>query len=425
MPQNYMTRLRLAYMNPRPFTVCTFECVVHPQIVHAFAFATYDDNEKCARTREHKSEANQTMTRSIFGSFVAATVAISCSSTGAAPSQDAAAQDGAATTSDATDAAASDAPSTDAPVATGPQNIVYGSFVINIHDWVYVEESIVTVNRLIDLHEKYKLPVDMYMTDPMLQAYLTKALPLIERIKASPYVAISHHLRPPSPYYAGYDWLGLNKLSSADVKVKLRSYEEHAIDLSTGEPTTAPGGYEYMKQVFGYPPYVVTSASDSSVTQKALAEIYKEKGAKFALVHDDNGTEWGEKRNEILMRPETVELKVYEAKNEIDFKTKLLDPAMTTIGNKRPAFINMKWHDDNFNSSGTPWINVYYADGETKSKLNPRPWDPKAIGTIKMKTAEEKAIQWKRYETALQYFVDHPEFGVAGARQHAKWAGLE
>ncbi len=305
------------------------------------------------------------------------------------------------------------------------QNIVYASFVINVHDWVYVDESIATIGRLIDLHEQYKLPVDMYMTDPMVQVYMTKAPALIARMKTSPYVAISHHLRPPSPYYAGFDWLGLDKLSSADLKAKLLSYEEHAIDLSTGDPTSAAGGYEYMKQVFGYPPYVVTEAASASAPQKALAEIYKAKGAKFSLVHDGKPIEWGDKRNDLLMRPETVEVKVYEAKGDIDFKTSLLDPAMATIGTKRPAFINMKWHDDNFNSSGTPWINVYFADGENKSKLNPRPWDTKAIGTIKMKTADEKAIQWKRYETALKYFVDHPEFGVAGARQHAKWAGLE
>ena len=364
------------------------------------------------------------MTRSIVWSFVASAVATACASSTPTP-QDGAVQDAPTATGDGgTGDASTGGP--DAQPATGPLNVVYGSFVINIHDWVYVDESVITVNRLIDLHEKYKLPVDMYMTDPMLQVYLTKAPTLIARMKASPYVAISHHLRPPSPYYSGFDWLGLNKLSSSDLKAKLLSYEEHAIDLSTGDPTTAPGGYEYMKQVFGYPPYVVTSASDNSAPQVALAAIYKAKGAKFALTHSDKGSEWGDKNNDLLMRPETVELKVYEAKGEIDFKATLIDPAMATIGSKRPAFINMKWHDDNFNSSGTPWINVYYADGNNKSVMNPRPWDTKAIGTVQLKTADQKATQWKRYETALQYFTDHPEtFAVAGARQHAKWAGLE
>ncbi len=307
--------------------------------------------------------------------------------------------------------------------SSGPANTIYVSFVLNVHDWVFPAESIATLGRIIDLHEQYQQPVDFYLTDPMLQLYLTQAPALVERMKTSPVVTISHHVRPPAPYYSGFDWAGLNALSEQALATKLLAYEEHALDLATGEPTSAPGGFELMKSTFGYPPYVVTMASGQSAVNKALAKIFIAKGAKFTLTHNEAGTEWGATSNGLLLRPETVEMKVYERKSEIDFESELLAPALAEIGDKRPAFINLKWHEDNFHTSGTPWQNVYYdADGVRR----PRPWDPSAIGAQAIKTQAQMDIQWRRYEAALQVITAHPElYTISGIRNFAHLAGLE
>lgn len=310
-----------------------------------------------------------------------------------------------------------------AETSTGPANTIYVSFILNVHDWVFPAESIATLGRIIDLHEQYQQPVDIYLTDPMLQIYLTQAPALVARMKTSPVVTISHHVRPPAPYYSGFDWAGLAAMGTETLATTLLGYEEHALDLATGEPTSAPGGYELMKSTFGYPPYVVTMAAGAGPVNKALAKIFIAKGAKFTLEHNEAGTEWGATSNGLLMRPETVEMKVYERKTAIDFETELLAPALAEIGDKRPAFINLKWHEDNFHTSGTPWQNVYYdADGARR----PRPWDTSAIGAQAIKTQAQMDIQWARYEAALQVITAHPElYTIAGIRDFAHMAGLE
>ncbi len=336
------------------------------------------------------------------------------------------------------DAAVDAGPSTDAvsPVpsdagadALAPltklENLVYVEFVLNTHDWVFFDDSIATVNKVIDLHEKYKLPVEVYLTDPIIRTYVSKSPAFVERLKTSPVVSISHHVRPPAPYYSGYDWYGLDKLTDSALKTLLTSYEEHAIDLTTGLPNAAEaGGYEFMKKTIGYAPYVVTMSAGAGKVATTLAEIYKSKGALFTGRHSDKGTAWGETSNGLLMRPETAEVKAYEEKDDVDFETKILGPAMATVGTTRPAFVNLKWHEDNFYTSGTPWGNVYYADAKAKT-MKPPPYDTSAYEPVEKKTATQKATQWKRYETALQYMVAHTDtYRVISIRDLKTLAGL-
>ncbi len=336
------------------------------------------------------------------------------------------------------DAATDTAPSTDAvspvpsdagtdalPPLTKLENIVYVEFILNTHDWVFLDDSITTVNKVIDLHEKYKVPVEIYLTDPMIRMYVSKSPALVERLKTSPVVSISHHVRPPAPYYSSYDWYGLDKLTDSALKTLLTSYEEHAIDLKTGQPSaTEAGGYEFLKKTIGYAPYVVTMAAGAGKTAKTLADIYKSKGALFTLTHSEKGTAWGETSNGLLMRPETVEVKAYEAKDDVDFETKILNPAMETVGTTRPAFVNLKWHEDNFYTSGTPWGNVYYSDAKTKT-MKPPPYDTTAYEPVTKKTDAQKATQWKRYDDALQYMLAHSEtYRIISIRDLKSLAGL-
>ncbi|MFA6549941.1 MAG: hypothetical protein WCT36_01130, partial [Candidatus Gracilibacteria bacterium] len=203
--------------------------------------------------------------------------------------------------------------STEIPPISSLDKTVYTAFIINTHDWANPEESIATINKIIDLHEEYQIPVDIYLDDPVIQIYQDQAPELLERLKTSPYVAVSYHLRPPYPYYWDYDWFGLDKLSDSELETLLLNYEEHEIDLVTGEPTDNPGGYQLLEDLMGYPPYVAVVMGSPNVSV-ILAEIYKEKGALFTLTHSGT-TGWGESKYGLWMRPESLEVKAYEYKD--------------------------------------------------------------------------------------------------------------
>jgi hypothetical protein len=337
--------------------------------------------------------------------FVAiATIWVGCSSTSNAPAE-----------SPASDASVGDArvsPSADASATPFVlEKKIYVSFILNVHDWVYGDESITTMNRVVDLHEKYNVPIDIYLMDPMVQLYETKAPSLLTRLKTSPLVAVSYHLRVPYPYYANFDWMGLANMSDAALSSTILNYEEHKLDLVSGQATSAPGGYQHLKDILGYAPYTVVTETGNKRNETAMAAIYKAKGAFFTLVHGRT-TELGQKAYDLTLRPEHVEVKAYENPSAIAVDTAIMDPAIASAPATRPAFVNLKWHDDNFHSRKTPWINVFYADSEAKQQPRLPPFDLSAIGDIGLKTESEKAIQWDRYEKLLQYVVAHTELGT-------------
>lgn len=280
---------------------------------------------------------------------------------------------------------------------------VYTDFIINTHDWTNPTESIATLNKIVDLHEKYQLPVDIYLDDQVTQIFATQAPELIERLKTSSVVAVSYHLRPPYPYYWNYDWLGFDKMNSEEIETTLRDYEEHKIDLATGQPTDEPGGYQFLKDLMGYAPYAAVVSGGKKVAP-ILTDIYKEKGAVFNVTHSGT-TVWGKAKDGLWLRPESLEVKVYETKSR-ESGEDILTTALGKLGDTRPAFLNLKWHENNFYTSGTPWEPVY-------SKINP-PYDlSQAMIGVTVKTQAEQDEQWTRYEECLSYVKDHPEIFTA------------
>lgn len=287
---------------------------------------------------------------------------------------------------------------------------VYTAFIINVHDWTDSEMSIAILNKIIDLHEEYEMPVDIYLDDQVTQIYAEQAPEFIERLKLSPFVAVSYHLRPPYPYYWDYDWLGFEKKSKEEIATILRDYEEHKVDLITGQPTEEPGGYQFLKDLIGYSPYTVVVMGSQKI-MPILAEIYKEKGAKFNLTHSGN-TAWGEIKYGLFMRPEDLEIKVYEPRGRKP-GGEILTESLAEITTSRPAFMNLKWHEDNFYTFGTPWSPVYWNDKKERGFLSP-PYDlSQALVGIKIKSEAERAEQWTRYEECLAYVKNHPEIFTA------------
>ena len=206
---------------------------------------------------------------------------------------------------------------------------VYVLFTINVHDWTNRKsaqsfttpsDTAATMHAVIDLHEARQIPVDVYLTDPMVSLYEKEAPSLVERFKTSPVVAVSYHVRPSSPYYSNFDqhdsWgLPQGAGTTQEWYDALLPYEQHRLVVETGKPdTNKPGGYAQLKDFIGYPPYAVGMVSGGAPKAKALAKIYREMGAAFGVVHGVDSS-LGDQVNGINIRPEHVEIKLYEYKS--------------------------------------------------------------------------------------------------------------
>jgi len=237
------------------------------------------------------------------------------------------------------------------------QNTVYTDFVINTHDWVLPEQSAATLNRIIDLHEKYQIPVDIFLDDQIVQVYQEQYPELLLRLKTSPVVAVSYHLRPPTPYHWDWDWLGLVEMDDETLYDTIKSYEEHRIDLVTGLSTDASGGYQFLKDLMGYPPFIVSGIETTRNIHQTACKIWLEKGAIFSLKHE-GGTAWGDKSDGLWLRPEDVEVKVYELPDQPTGE-EILTEVLAKVPTDQSAFVNLKWHENNFYSEETSWCFTY------------------------------------------------------------------
>lgn len=291
-----------------------------------------------------------------------------------------------------------------APISSADEDLpngTYLTFVINVHDWVYPEQSIATVNRILDLHEQYQIPVDIYFNDPLVQIFVQDAPELIERLRTSPVAAVSYHVRPPAPYYS-FDFVGLDKMDQKELTNLLTQYETSRLDLETGEPTDEPGGYAYLKKVMGYAPYAVGGMAENVRVARALSGVYADMGALFWVTHGQV-LEWRDEYENLWMRPEDVEIKVYEKKTYAS-SSEMIEQALNGLPSERPTFVNLKWHEDNFYTSGTPWGAVFWEDPKEKTGDLEPPFDLSKAGEgVPIKTEEQQAEQWRRYEEALQY----------------------
>ena len=284
----------------------------------------------------------------------------------------------------------------------------YTMFILNVHDWLLGDDSIETVNKVIDIHEKYEIPVNIYLTDPVVQLYVAEAPDLIERLRTSEYVTVSYHTRPPSPYYSNFDIIGLHELSDSDIYDTIMEYETHKIDLSTGLPTEEEGGYAYLTELMGYAPVTVGVASEYKNVVTQAIKVYKDLGATFTLVHGKE-TLLGDKKGALYLRPEQIELKLYESKALDSKAADVIEAALADFSgdSSKGIFMNIKFHEDNYYLSGTPWIYNFFTDGK-ESDPKSVPFD---IETVKVneKSELEKTHIWELYEEGVQYVKDNAD----------------
>lgn len=288
------------------------------------------------------------------------------------------------------------------PSSTADQH-TYALFTVNTQEFVYSEQSVEVLNKLIDLHESKHIPVDIYLDHAILQTYEQQAPKLLERLKTSPMVAVSYHMRPPLPYARGFDWKNVDDQSAAELKATLERYETHAIDFTTGETTDEPGGYQHLKDLMGYAPPVVGFDTEPEL-QQALLAVYKNMGASFVVQHPDRAIALGDTLLDFPIRPETSEIILTEKTGQTC--DQIFGDSLTEVGATRPAFINLKVHDNDFIASQSAWVAIYLPN------LHPTlpPFDV-SLGTTgrELLSQADQDTFWNQYAECVGYVAEHPD----------------
>jgi hypothetical protein len=295
-------------------------------------------------------------------------------------------------------------------VDTEPEPGTYVLFTLNVHDWVFPENSIDAVQKTIAIHEKYNVPIDIYLNDPTFQNFVENAPELIEELKTSDVVTVSYHFRAPYPCYSGFDNFGLSQISDKELYDTLLEYEKHSLDLETGEYTTEEGGYQFVKDTIGYAPVTVSLATSTKSCLDTLEKIYSEKGAQGA-VFSQGETDLGTEGNYLKARPQHVEMKWYEQNraymhDDITAESFITESLAEYTGDAEQVFLNLKMHENNYYTQYTPFWPVYWTDNEKSQVLTP-PYDITQSSDLRAEDYTESMWEW--YEEGVKYITEHPE----------------
>lgn len=271
----------------------------------------------------------------------------------------------------------------------------YVTFTILAGDFAYPEYSIELLRRIVDLHERHQVPLDIFLTTTMVDLFSSMAPDLLERLRSSSVVAVSYGVRPPKPYYENYDWLGLIGITADEQYATIMDYETHGLDLTTGRPTTESGGYHKLAGLMGYPPYIAGALPDSKLAGTVLA-VFRDLGALFTVVHG-RPVNLGETWEGLYIRPEHVDLKLFEHAGETGQSVieRALMGARENAGPDMPSFVGVKMHDDNFFAETSAWLTVYLG-----GDFSP-PWDPGRKAALLTKEARD--AMWALYESTVEY----------------------
>ena len=252
------------------------------------------------------------------------------------------------------------------------------------------------MDKIISLHEETNVPVDIYLTDTMAQVYAEQYPDLLQRLQTSPVVAISYHTRPPRPYASPNDWLGLAGMDPDQLLDTIHRYETRAVDPVTGQTTAAPGGYQYVADVIGYPPYAASALSGAPDIDATSRQVFRSLGAQMTVSHGQSVT-LGEMRDGLPLRPEQVDYRLFEHVGEeanVAFEEAFAQ-ALAAQQEGAPAFIGVKMHDNDFFATQSAWVTVY-----VQGRKRP-PWDVSLQAPL-LSTAEQEAL-WTLYEQTVRY----------------------
>lgn len=283
----------------------------------------------------------------------------------------------------------------------------YMTFNINTQDFAYPELSADILNRIIDLHETYTIPVDIYLTTTMVDLYEEIEPELLERMKTSSVVAVNYHTRPPLPYhYSGdYDWISLAEMTEEEQYTTIMDYETHGLDLVTGNPTDKDGGYAHLAETLGYAPPIASILGSTTQTRIAR-EVYKDLGATFTIDHGSTYN-FGDTKNGLYLRPEHYDLRLFEHVGTNDIEGVFDDAyagALAAEGGTAPYVVGIKMHDNDFFAESSAWTTVYQT---REARTEGPPYDTSLTSDL-LSDADTDAM-WKLYEDTVKYIASESD----------------
>lgn len=269
-------------------------------------------------------------------------------------------------------------------------------FSLNVQDFAWPELSAQLVFRALDLHEALGIPVDVSLTTTQSDLFWHDFPELFERLRVSALATVCCHVRPPAPYHAICDWLDVAAMTSGEQQALVRRYETHGLDLVTGQPTADDGGYAALVDRLGYAPPCVGIACDAAV-QAAADTVFHDLGATFGVVHG-RAANLGERRNSLYVRPEHVDLKLFQhvGADAGALIEAAAAEAPTVRGGRAPFVVGVKMHDNDFFAEDSAWVTVY-ASGNGRRP----PWDLSRRSPLL--DAAAQAAMWSLYEGAVTH----------------------
>ncbi|MBL8214482.1 MAG: S-layer homology domain-containing protein [Bryobacterales bacterium] len=288
-------------------------------------------------------------------------------------------------------------PDTYARTAAATPTDQYAIFSVNVQDFSYPERSIATVKRILDIHERARIPVDFYLTTTMTDLFEQMDPALLQRLKTSAVASVSYHVRPPKPYYTNYDWAGLASKTAAEQYAAILNYETHGLDLTTGLPTAANGGYKKLTEVIGYAPWAGSAQSDDAVGAQA-ALVFKNLGGRFRVRHG-RAANLGDKLDGVYLRPEHYDLLLFQTVGQDAgvVVENAIAASRTAAGGTSPYFVGIKMHDNDFFAEDSAWVTVY-VNGPRRP-----PFATNRRSALLSEAAQ--AAIWAHYEATVAYVV--------------------
>ncbi len=269
----------------------------------------------------------------------------------------------------------------------------YMLFTVNTQEFIYPVESAETLHRALDIHEKYDVPVDVFLTEDIFRAYEEVDPGLISRLSTSSLVAISTHFRPPHPYHI-HKSDDLDS-STPDLDELLLSYATHATDPVTGAVMDAPGGYQHIADGIGYGPLMVGMASVDADMRNPLTEVLRSLGLRMVVTHN-TPLSVGDMRFGLPVRPEDVGIITPEYIDGVASEV-ILD-AWDSVGDE--GFVNVKVHDNDFIADASAWTSIYL---RAKS-----PFDlDRGVTNRSLLSSSESDAHWTFYEDAVRYVSEN------------------
>ena len=285
-----------------------------------------------------------------------------------------------------------------APRLQAQTSQLYSFFALNTQDFAYPQQSADLVWRVIDLHESLDVPIDISLTTTMVDLYESQFMDLLRRLVTSRVVCLGYHGRPPLPYHTDFDWLGISAMSSEQQRSTIYNYETHGLDLTTGQPTLAAGGYAKLVSLAGYAPPSVGILVDGATLQASADAVLVQLGAQFGVVHG-RAANLGDKRNALYVRPEHYDLKLFQqvGRSAATVVDEAVASAPSVAGGRAPFVVGIKMHDNDFFAENSAWTTVYLAKGARQGP----PWNT-ALKSLLL-TPDAQQQMWSLYESTVRY----------------------